>query len=93
MNPFAQLVSPESLAEAIASSDALRQLPTRFYRPLDSDPGRWKKPQDGEARLSPAPQPELRARPIVTPGPTLVPRREWGPAYTSGPTPHTGLRR
>lgn len=35
MNPFAQLVSPQALMEAIESSAELKQLPRRSYRPLD----------------------------------------------------------
>jgi len=35
MNPFAQLVSPQALMEAIESSAELKLLPRRAYRPLD----------------------------------------------------------
>lgn len=41
MNPFAQLVSPQSFIEAIASSTELKQLPGRAYRPLDLQHGLW----------------------------------------------------
>jgi hypothetical protein len=34
-NPFAQLVSPESLAQAIAGSERLSRLRRRVCRPLD----------------------------------------------------------
>jgi hypothetical protein len=36
MNPFAQLMSPQALMEAIESSVELKQLPGKAYRQLDS---------------------------------------------------------
>ncbi len=43
MNPFTQLVSPQSLVEAIAASVQLQGLPGRAYRPLDKENGPWRR--------------------------------------------------
>lgn len=87
MNPFAQLVSPQSQVEAIAASAELNQLPTRFYRPLDADHGRGKK----EPKAAPPARPP--AQPVVWPGAAAraMPeqRRDWGTPYLPG----AGLRR
>ncbi|NML18125.1 hypothetical protein [Azohydromonas caseinilytica] len=50
MNPFAQLVSPEALVDAIAASVELQQLPGRAYRPLDTLHGLWSKQPLSERR-------------------------------------------
>lgn len=83
MNPFAQLVSPQSQAEAIAASAELSQLPTHFYRPLDADYARWKKAPEAEIPArSPAPF-------AHRPGAALEHRRDWGATHMPG----AGLRR
>lgn len=82
MNPFEQLVSPQALAEAIASSTELQQLPARFYRPLDSDHGRWKKPMDAKAAAAPLTPPV--PRPAVTPERMAERRPVWGAAPVRG---------
>ncbi|WP_169517163.1 hypothetical protein [Azohydromonas australica] len=87
MNPFAQLVSPQSQVEAIAASAELSQLPTHFYRPLDADYGRWKK----------APEPQVPPRPlkqpVVWPGATARALPEQRRDWNAPPLPGTGLRR
>lgn len=87
MNPFAQLVSPQSQVEAIAASAELSQLPTHFYRPLDADHGRGKK----EPEKAPPPRP--LAQPVVWPGASAraMPehRRDWNAPHLPG----AGLRR
>jgi hypothetical protein len=87
VNPFAQLLSPQSQAEAIAASAQLSQLPTRFYRPLDADHGRGKK--EPEAALPARPP----MRPSSWPGAAAraMPehRRDWSAPHLPG----AGLRR
>lgn len=74
MNPFEQLVSPQALAEAIAASAELQQLPSHFYRPLDGEQGRWKKPVDAGAAAV--------AVPASVPRQVAMPERRtvWAPA-------------
>jgi hypothetical protein len=43
LNPFAQLVSPQPLAEAIAASVQLQRLPGYAYRPLEKEHGPRRK--------------------------------------------------
>lgn len=56
MNPFAQLVSPQSLIEAVAASVELKQLPGRAYRPLDSHHGPWTLRPDAELHRDESPE-------------------------------------
>jgi hypothetical protein len=87
VNPFEQLVSPEALAEAVASSTELRQLPAHFYRPLDSDHGRWKKAMDANAAAAP------RTPPVPRPAITSERMAERHPAWGAAPVRGMGLQR
>jgi hypothetical protein len=82
VNPFEQLVSPQALAEAIASSTELQQLPARFYRPLDAEYGRWKKTMDANAAAAPRTPPV--PRPAITPERMAERRPAWGAAPVRG---------
>lgn len=68
MNPFAQLVSPQALREAVEASAELRQLPCRSYRPLD--------PLQASSKAQPASKPAAApkaASPLTSARPKWLP--------------------